>query len=127
MNKYTKDKGLRRAIQAQPQHQLPSNFAYLTMQKVEETARLRQKKADRRTFWLTVAASAVIAVTGIGGLFFTFGDSLFLSFAKVLHHDIPALQFPPIFTFLMVVFPLLLLFDYGMRQWHHKRHSRNNT
>ena len=44
MNEEQKDKGLKRAVKAENEFRLPSNFAYRTMRKVEEAMRLREKK-----------------------------------------------------------------------------------
>ena len=40
MNEEQKDKGLKRAVKAENEFRLPSNFAYRTMRKVEEAMRL---------------------------------------------------------------------------------------
>ena len=47
MNEGLKDKGLKRAIKEQPQFRLSTNFTFRTMQKVEEAARLHEKKIER--------------------------------------------------------------------------------
>ena len=47
MNEEQKDKGLKRAVKAENEFRLPSNFAYRTMRKVEEAMRLREKKSER--------------------------------------------------------------------------------
>ena len=49
MNEGLKDKGLKRAIKEQPQFRLSTNFTFRTMQKVEEAARLHEKKIEQRT------------------------------------------------------------------------------
>ena len=46
MNEGLKDKGLKRAIKEQPQFRLSTNFTFRTMQKVEEAARLHEKKIE---------------------------------------------------------------------------------
>ena len=51
MNEGLKDKGLKRAIKEQPQFRLSTNFTFRTMQKVEEAARLHEKKIEQRTLW----------------------------------------------------------------------------
>ena len=39
MNEEQKDKGLKRAVKAENEFRLPSNFAYRTMRKMEEAMR----------------------------------------------------------------------------------------
>lgn len=51
MNEGLKDKGLKRAIKEQPQFRLSTNFTFRTMQKVEEAARLHEKKIEQRMNW----------------------------------------------------------------------------
>ena len=48
MNEGLKDKGLKRAIKEQPQFRLSTNFTFRTMQKVEEAARLHEKKIEQK-------------------------------------------------------------------------------
>ncbi len=62
MNEGLKDKGLKRAIKEQPQFRLSTNFTFRTMQKVEEAARLHEKKIEQRTLGATIIAS--LALTG---------------------------------------------------------------
>lgn len=50
MNEGLKDKGLKRAIKEQPQFRLSTNFTFRTMQKVEEAARLHEKKIDKEHY-----------------------------------------------------------------------------
>lgn len=50
MNEEQKDKGLKRAVKAENEFRLPSNFAYRTMRKVEEAIRLREKEIGTKNF-----------------------------------------------------------------------------
>lgn len=76
MNEGLKDKGLKRAIKEQPQFRLSTNFTFRTMQKVEEAARLHEKKIEQRTLWATIIASLLLLASGIAGVIYYLGDSL---------------------------------------------------
>ena len=76
MNEGLKDKGLKRAIKEQPQFRLSTNFTFRTMQKVEEAARLHEKKIEQRTLWATIIASLLLLASGIAGMIYYLGDSL---------------------------------------------------
>ena len=66
MNEEQKDKGLKRAVKAENEFRLPSNFAYRTMRKVEEAMRLREKKAE-----IPLAAPNRIFTGRLSFLFYT--------------------------------------------------------
>lgn len=70
MNEGLKDKGLKRAIKEQPQFRLSTNFTFRTMQKVEEAARLHEKKIEQRTLWATIIASLLLLASGIAGVIY---------------------------------------------------------
>ena len=70
MNKKQKDKGLMKAVKEQPQFRLTSNFTFRTMQKVEEAARLHEKKIEQRTLWATIIASLLLLASGIAGVIY---------------------------------------------------------
>ena len=72
MNEEQKDKGLKRAVKAENEFRLPSNFAYRTMRKVEEAMRLREKKSERKTLFATIAASVFLAGCCIAGYLLQF-------------------------------------------------------
>ena len=76
MNEGLKDKGLKRAIKEQPQFRLSTNFTFRTMQKVEEAARLHEKKIEQRTLWATIIASLLLLASGIAGVIYYLDDSL---------------------------------------------------
>ena len=64
MNEGLKDKGLKRAIKEQPQFRLSTNFTFRTMQKVEEAARLHEKKIENRTKNIMGNHYRLLALTG---------------------------------------------------------------
>lgn len=43
----TTDKGLQKAIKRQPHYELPSNFSYRMMQKIQEESILREKRQEK--------------------------------------------------------------------------------
>ena len=48
----TTDRGLQKAIKRQPHYELPSNFSYRMMQKIQEESILREKRQEKRIFIL---------------------------------------------------------------------------
>ena len=46
----TTDKGLQKAIKRQPHYELPSNFSYRMLQKIQEESILREKRQEKRMF-----------------------------------------------------------------------------
>lgn len=43
----TTDKGLQKAIKRQPHYELPSNFSYRMLQKIQEESILREKRQEK--------------------------------------------------------------------------------
>ena len=68
MNEEAKDKGLKKAMQEQSTFRLSPNFAYRTMQKLEESVRLREKRTERRTLLATIIAAVFLIGSSIAGL-----------------------------------------------------------
>lgn len=50
----TTDRGLQKAIKRQPHYELPSNFSYRMMQKIQEESILREKRQEKRIFILAL-------------------------------------------------------------------------
>ena len=48
----TTDRGLQKAIKRQPHYELPSNFSYRMMQKIQEESILCEKQQEKRMFIL---------------------------------------------------------------------------
>ena len=44
----TTDRGLQKAIKRQPHYELPSNFSYRMMQKIQEESILREKRQEKK-------------------------------------------------------------------------------
>lgn len=122
MNIEQKDKGLKRAVKEQPAFRLPSNFTFRTMQKVEEAMLLREKRTERRTLWATIAASVLLAVSGIVCLLYYWGDSLKRCAQALFRPDACNIEIPSFYMLLVGAFTLCLLFDQWMRKQYFKRH-----
>lgn len=123
MNEEQKDKGLKKAVKEQYSFRLPSNFAYQTMQKVEEALRLREKRTEHRTLWATILAAILLTGGCIAGLVIYFGDSLRAAFTPTHGLEIENIQVPSFYFLLIIAIPLFLLFDRWMRKQYFKRHS----
>lgn len=121
MKEDMKDKGLRKATQEPIGFRLPSNFVYRTMQKVDQRALLRERQAERRTLWATIAASLVLLAGGIAYFLVFFGQALKTFFhAPTLNLQEQVSASVP-YLWLMGMFLLLLIFDQWMRKKYFKR------
>lgn len=122
MNKEEKDKGIRKAMKEQSQFRLPSNFVYRTMQKVEETALLRERQTERRTLWATILASVFLIACSITCAFIFFGNAIKQSFSQsITQVESPITHFPTPYLLFIATITLLLLFDRWMRKQYFKR------
>lgn len=125
MNETYKDKGLKRAIGEQGSFRLASNFTFQTMQKVEESLLLHEKKVERRTLLATIIAALFLIASGLGGLIYYFGENIESFFSKAFQFSAPSTDvYIPGFYFLFVILiPIFLAFDHWMRKMYFKRHS----
>lgn len=122
MNEEQKDKGLKKAMQEQPQFRLPSNFVYRTMQKVEEAALLRERRTERRTLWAIIATSLLLIAGTMAGAWIFFGNSIKESF----HHTVEQakgtfMDFSVLYLLFIATLLLLMFFDRWMRKQYFKR------
>ncbi len=123
MNEELKDKGLKKAVSEQTAFRLPSNFAYRTMQKVEEAIRLREKKSERRTLLATIAAAIFLIGISGAGLVLYFGDSIREAFTPTTVPQTESIQIPCFYLLLILAIPLFILFDRWMRKQYFRHHS----
>ena len=125
MNGTQKDKGLVKALKEQPSFQLPSNFTFRTMQKVEEALLLREKKVERKTLLATIAAALFLILSSGIGLYVYWGNNIkeSLRSAFLAGRQVLEIQFPPIYLLLIATIPLFMLFDRWMRRLYSKHHS----
>lgn len=122
MNEEQKDKGLKKAMKAQPQFRLPSNFVYRTMQKVEEAALLREKQAERRTLWAIIATSLLLIAGTAACAWIFFGDSIKASFRHTMEQTQNTLtDFSALYLLFIATLVLLMFFDRWMRRQYFKR------
>lgn len=125
MNERQKDKGLMKAVKREPQFRLPSNFTLRTMQKVEEAARLREKRAERRTLFAIITVSLLlIAGTCIGGYLY-YGETIARIWKDLSQtgETMFALQMTPLYLMVSLSILLSLFFDRWMRKQYFKHHS----
>lgn len=78
----TTDKGLQKAIKRQPHYELPSNFSYRMMQKIQEESILREKRQEKRMFILFL----VFAILSGGKLHRIFYMEIRSSLHQLLAH-----------------------------------------
>ncbi len=123
MNEELKDRGLKKAVREQTTFRLPSNFAYRTMQKVEEAIRLREKKSERRTLLATIAAAIFLIGTSGAGLVLYFGNSIREAFIPTTVLQPESIRIPCFYLLLILAIPLFILFDQWMRKQYFKHHS----
>lgn len=125
MNERQKDKGLTKAMKGETQFRLSSNFTFRTMQKVEEAARLRERRAERRTLFAIIAASLLlIAGTGIGGYLY-YGETISRIWENLsqVGETMFALPMTPLCLMVPLSILLSLFFDRWMRKQYFKHHS----
>ena len=83
MKKDLTDKGLRKAMQEPMPYRLSSNFAFRTMQKVEEAARRKEQKQERWMWISLVAASICLLVAGALTLHIYWGNEMVETFVNL--------------------------------------------
>ena len=102
MEKTTKDRALMKALAQKDPRQLPSNFAYVTMQRIKE----EQRAERRRQHKLAIITVIAVTLVGIATLQFLLGDVIWQSLASIsLTPDGFPLVLPTLFC--LVFFALL--------------------
>ena len=102
MEKTTKDRALMQALAPKEPSQLPSNFPYLTMRRIQEEQRLEERRQKR----LAVVSIIVVTLAGIAALLYFTGDVLWHSMASIFRQpDALALVLPTLFC--LVFFALV--------------------
>lgn len=122
------DPALKQVLQEQEDIRLSPNFCYRTLQRVEELARQRRQREERRFFRAIVATAACLAAGCVITLYIYCGESLGAAFGSLL----TAFTGPAFSTCLQlgVLILLLLGLDHGMRrmyQSHKKKASRHGN
>lgn len=123
MNYERNDNGLKKAAKEQCNFKLSPNFTYRTMQKVEETAHLHEKKTEQNILFATVIASIFLVGCCITGLVIYFGESIKEAFTTTIMDRLEIVQIPFFYILLLIAIPLFLLFDKWMRKQYFKHYS----
>ena len=90
------------ALAPKESRQLPSNFPYLTMRRIQEEQRLEERRQKR----LAVVSIIVVTLAGIAALLYFTGDVLWHSMASIFRQpDALALVLPTLFC--LVFFALV--------------------
>ena len=102
MEQTTKNRALMQALAPKESRQLPSNFPYLTMRRIQEEQRLEERRQKR----LAVVSIIVVTLAGIVALLYFIGDVLWHSMASIFRQpDALALVLPTLFC--LVFFALV--------------------
>lgn len=118
-----KDKGLKNAVRRQQSSHLPFNFTFLMMQKVEESVRLQERRAERYTLWATITASLMLLGASIVTIRIYCSDYItqLLVNAQTTESEISSI--PSFYLLILLAIPIFLLFDHWMRKEYFKRHQ----
>lgn len=84
----TTDRGLQKAIKRQPHYELPSNFSYRMMQKIQEESILREKRQEKRMFILFLVF-AILSGGGCIGFFIWKYGTTFISYWHTCKEILP--------------------------------------
>ena len=97
MEQTNKNRALMQALAPKEPRRLPSNFAYLTMRRIQE----KQRQEERRQHTVAIATTVGVSLVGILAFFFLFWDVLWNSFASIFSqpHAL-ALVLPTLFCLL---------------------------
>lgn len=109
-----KDKGIKKALQQQPTYRLSSNFTYRMMLRIEEEARLKEKRMELR-MRIALILTVIAAIGCIGWLYGkTMLNALRTSTSHLLGHI--SLDF-----YLPIAGALVLLFFFN--RWLRKKYG----
>lgn len=111
----TTDKGLQKAIKRQPHYELPSNFSYRMLQKIQEESILREKRQEKRMFILFLIFAILSGGSCIGFFIWKYG-AYFISYWHTCKEILP--EFHTILFYLPTLCALCLLyfFDRWLRK-----------
>lgn len=115
MEQEHKNKGLKRVLVDKRQVELPSNFTYQTMMKLDEHLRLEEKKRDQRQCCLVIALFCILAAGTFWAMHQFFGFTF-----NLRPIEIPVFQKSSLFF--AVILLILFGFDYSIRSIYRKRH-----
>lgn len=111
----TTDKGLQKAIKRQPHYELPSNFSYRMMQKIQEESILREKRQEKRIFILFLIFTILSGGSCIGFLIWKYGAS-FISYWHTCKEILPDSHTLLFYLPTLCALCLLYFFDRWLRK-----------
>lgn len=118
-----KDQALRKALkQGERTPHLSPNFCFRTLQRIDELARLREKRAERRLLALITAVAVLLAGSGAFILVRYFGEDLRQAFDQ-LWKDGQSADYGVLFSFSLMIIILLGL-DYIMRRTYYSHQAK---
>lgn len=116
MEQNVKDRALMQALTPKEPKHLPSNFPYLTLQRIKE----QQRAAEHRQRVTVIATVVSVSLAGIIMLIVLYGKSLWQSFAGIWGQaDDCSLVVPTLICLLFFA----LLNHWLARQYHQKGHA----
>ena len=117
-----KDKAIKKAMQKMPAPKLASNFTFMTMQRVRQAERLRERSTERRMLIFTIGLSLILFAGGIGTLIYLYPDCIQTSVQYIQESRNTFLQQAKGFPYyLPCIILLLLILDSIGRQLYFKK------
>ena len=115
----TTDRGLQKAIKRQPHYELPSNFSYRMMQKIQEESILREKRQEKRMFILFLVFAILSGGSCIGFFIWKYGAA-FISYWHTCKEILPDSHTLLFYLPTLCALCLLYFFDRWLRKKMHK-------
>ena len=115
------DNGLRKVL-GKTSHQLPSNFTFCTMRKIDKAIHRKEEKQERWMFYSILAISILLLLGGGIVIIHYYGEHIQRMFkdvtTSILKLTLPA---SPYILYCLAFF-ILMGFDFGIRKMYFKRH-----
>lgn len=111
----TTDRGLQKAIKRQPHYELPSNFSYRMMQKIQEESILCEKQQEKRMFILFLIFAILSGGSCIGFFIWKYG-AYFISYWHTCKEILPDSHTLLFYLPTLCALCLLYFFDRWLRK-----------
>lgn len=111
----TTDKGLQKAIKRQPHYELPSNFSYRMLQKIQDESILREKRQEKRMFILFLIFAILSGGSCIGFFIWKYGTT-FISYWHTCKEILPDSHTLLFYLPTLCALCLLYFFDRWLRK-----------
>lgn len=111
----TTDKGLQKAIKRQPHYELPSNFSYRMLQKIQEESILREKRQGKKMFILFLIF-AILSGGGCIGFFIWKYGAAFINYWHTCKEILPDSHTLLFYLPALCALCLLYFFDRWLRK-----------